>query len=57
MQRALLAEGLGTLLLLSVVVGSGIMGESLAGGNVARRAFRRCEGMKGPREFSGWQQI
>ncbi|CAN7243390.1 aquaporin [Pseudoxanthomonas sp. LjRoot168] len=35
MQRALLAEGLGTLLLLSVVVGSGIMGESLAGGNVA----------------------
>lgn len=35
MQRALLAEGLGTLLLLAVVVGSGIMGESLAGGNVA----------------------
>lgn len=35
MRRALLAEGLGTLLLLSVVVGSGIMGESLAGGNVA----------------------
>lgn len=32
---ALLAEGLGTLLLLAVVVGSGIMGERLAQGNVA----------------------
>jgi glycerol uptake facilitator-like aquaporin len=29
------AEGLGTALLLTVVVGSGVMGESLAGGNVA----------------------
>ena len=29
------AEGLGTLLLLAVVVGSGIMGERLAGGNAA----------------------
>jgi glycerol uptake facilitator-like aquaporin len=29
------AEGLGTALLLAVVVGSGIMGEKLAGGNVA----------------------
>src|SRR5580698_7479296 len=29
------AEGLGTALLLAVVVGSGIMGETLAGGNVA----------------------
>jgi glycerol uptake facilitator-like aquaporin len=29
------AEALGTLLLLSVVVGSGVMGERLAGGNVA----------------------
>ena len=35
MQHAVLAEGLGTMLLLAVVVGSGIMGESLAGGNVA----------------------
>ena len=35
MRRALLAEGLGTLVLLAVVVGSGIMGESLAGGNTA----------------------
>jgi glycerol uptake facilitator-like aquaporin len=30
-----MAEGLGTALLLAVVVGSGIMGESLAGGNIA----------------------
>src|SRR5580700_10647874 len=29
------AEGLGTAFLLAVVVGSGIMGETLAGGNVA----------------------
>ncbi|MEL7098646.1 MAG: MIP/aquaporin family protein [Pseudomonadota bacterium] len=33
--RKLAAEGLGTALLLIGVVGSGIMGESLAGGNVA----------------------
>jgi len=33
--RALVAEGLGTALLLATVVGSGIMGERLAGGNVA----------------------
>jgi glycerol uptake facilitator-like aquaporin len=33
--RKLLAEGLGTLLLLAVVVGSGIMAERLAGGNIA----------------------
>lgn len=33
--RAIAAELLGTALLLAVVVGSGIMGESLAGGNVA----------------------
>lgn len=33
--RALLAEALGTALLLAVVVGSGVMGERLAGGNVA----------------------
>lgn len=35
MARALVAEGIGTALLLAVVVGSGIMGESLAGGNAA----------------------
>ena len=35
MRRQLFAEGLGTLLLLAVVVGSGVMGERLAGGNVA----------------------
>lgn len=34
-RRALLAEFLGTLLLLAIVVGSGIMGERLAAGNVA----------------------
>jgi glycerol uptake facilitator-like aquaporin len=33
MPRQLLAEGLGTLLLLAVVVGSGIMAERLCGGN------------------------
>lgn len=31
----LVAEGLGTALLLAIVIGSGIMGERLAGGNVA----------------------
>jgi len=35
MPRRLVAEALGTALLLAVVVGSGIMGERLAGGNVA----------------------
>lgn len=33
--RRLVAEGLGTALLLAAVVGSGIMGDQLAGGNVA----------------------
>jgi glycerol uptake facilitator-like aquaporin len=33
--RRIVAEGLGTAFLLAVVVGSGIMGERLAGGNVA----------------------
>ena len=35
MRERLLAEALGTALLLAIVVGSGIMGEQLAGGNVA----------------------
>ena len=35
LSRRLAAEGLGTALLLCAVVGSGIMGERLAGGNVA----------------------
>lgn len=35
MLRRLVAEALGTALLLAVVIGSGVMGESLAGGNVA----------------------
>jgi glycerol uptake facilitator-like aquaporin len=35
MARRLVAEGLGTLLLVATVVGSGIMAEELAGGNVA----------------------
>jgi glycerol uptake facilitator-like aquaporin len=35
MARKLAAEGVGTALLLATVVGSGIMGERLAGGNVA----------------------
>ena len=33
--RQLAAEGIGTAMLLTVVVGSGIMGERLAGGNIA----------------------
>jgi glycerol uptake facilitator-like aquaporin len=33
--RKILAEGLGTMLLLAVVIGSGIMAERLSGGNVA----------------------
>lgn len=35
LRRALLAEALGTTLLLAVVIGSGVMAERLAGGNVA----------------------
>ena len=35
LQRRLAAEGVGTAMLLAAVVGSGIMGERLAGGNVA----------------------
>ena len=34
LSRKLFAEALGTMLLLSIVVGSGIMGETLSGGNV-----------------------
>ena len=33
--RRVVSEGLGTAFLLAVVIGSGIMGERLAGGNVA----------------------
>jgi glycerol uptake facilitator-like aquaporin len=33
--RRLSSEALGTLLLLAIVIGSGIMGERLAGGNAA----------------------
>ena len=39
--RRVAAEALGTALLLATVVGSGIMGERLAGGNVAHRAARQ----------------
>lgn len=35
LSRKLVAEGLGTALLLAVVIGSGIMAERLAGGNIA----------------------
>ena len=35
LQRRLVAEGLGTALLLATVVGSGIMAENLSGGNLA----------------------
>ena len=39
MLRKIISEGLGTLLLLATVVGSGIMGERLAGGNVGIALF------------------
>ena len=39
-RRRVVAEGVGTALLLATVVGSGIMGERLAGGNVGARAAR-----------------
>jgi glycerol uptake facilitator-like aquaporin len=35
LSRKLVAEGMGTAFLLAIVVGSGIMGERLAGGNIA----------------------
>ena len=35
LSRKLLGEGLGTALLLAVVIGSGVMAERLSGGNVA----------------------
>lgn len=35
LRRQLLAEGLGTALLLAIVIGSGVMAERLAGGNAA----------------------
>ena len=40
MTAKLLSEGLGTALLLIAVVGSGIMGEALASGNVAITCWR-----------------
>ena len=46
--RALTAECLGTALLLAAVVGSGIMGERLAGGNVAL-ALLAMQLRRGPR--------
>ena len=39
--RRTVAEALGTALLVATVIGSGIMGERLAGGNVAHRAARQ----------------
>ena len=39
MTRRLGAEALGTMILLASIVGSGIMGENLAGGNVALAVF------------------
>jgi hypothetical protein len=35
LSRRLIAEGLGSMLLAATVIGSGVMGEHLAGGNVA----------------------
>ena len=47
MRAALAAEFLGTLLLLAIVVGSGIMGERLADGNDAHRAAGQCRRDRG----------
>ena len=40
--RKLVAEMIGTVFLLATVVGSGIMAESLAGGNVAIALLYSC---------------
>jgi hypothetical protein len=40
LDRCAVAGAVGTALLLAAVVGSGIMGERLAGGNVATALFR-----------------
>jgi glycerol uptake facilitator-like aquaporin len=42
LSRRLVAEGLGTAFLLATVVGSGIMGERLAGGNVGLALLANC---------------
>jgi|GEM_PF-2873145 len=46
LSQRIVAEALGTAMLLAAVVGSGIMGERLAGGNVAvtprAEAARKC---------------
>jgi glycerol uptake facilitator-like aquaporin len=47
----LAAEALGTALLVAVVVGSGIMGERLAGGNIAVALIYFCQ-TSGPGGFS-----
>jgi hypothetical protein len=62
LSRRVVAEGLGTAFLLAAVVGSGIMGERLAGGNTAialhicRNPSGRCAGFysgRAPRRFRG----
>jgi hypothetical protein len=41
--RRIVAEGVGTALLLAAIVGSGVMGERLAGGNVAIAPYFRAD--------------
>ena len=54
LSRLIVAEGLGTAFLLSAVVGSGIMGEKLAGGNVAnsRTCSKHCTRQKSSGEMA-----
>ena len=47
--RRIVAEGLGTAFLLAVVIGSGIMGERLAGGNIALALLANS-----PRPVAAW---
>jgi glycerol uptake facilitator-like aquaporin len=48
LSRRVVAEALGTAFLLAAVVGSGIMGEKLAGGNIAIAAFKARRRVPGP---------
>ncbi|GEM_PF-5193293 len=55
--RKAVAEGLGTALLWAAIVGSGIMGERLAGGTVAFTP-ESIEGPRnGPRFAGGYQEV
>jgi len=50
LRRALLAEGLGWFLLAATVIGSGIMAERLAGGNLAVALLANCGNRRDARD-------